>query len=105
MNRYARDFIIRTWLTACMVAGVVLMSVAPATAQSAPAPLSLRPIRSRRSSSFCRIRKPSALKAWAEAIAARCGRKKAKVALARRLAVLLHRLWRDRVTFVQTVAA
>jgi moderate conductance mechanosensitive channel len=39
MNRYARDFIIRTWLTACMVAGVVLMSVAPATAQSAPASL------------------------------------------------------------------
>jgi transposase len=56
-----------------------------------------------------RSRKPSALKAWAEAIAARCGRKKAKVALARRLAVLLHRLWCDRVTFraniVQTAAA
>jgi transposase len=46
-----------------------------------------------------RSRKPCALKAWAEAIAARCGRKKAKVALARRLAVLLHRLWCDQVTF------
>jgi len=56
-----------------------------------------------------RSRKPSALKAWAEAIAARCGRKKAKVALARRLAVLLHRLWCDQVTFraniVQAAAA
>jgi transposase InsO family protein len=28
-------------------------------------------------------REPSALKAWAAAIAARCGRKKAKIALAR----------------------
>jgi transposase len=46
-----------------------------------------------------RSRKPSALKAWAEAIAARCGRKKAKVALARRLAVLLHRLWCGQVIF------
>ena len=56
-----------------------------------------------------RRRKPCALKAWAEAIAARCGRKKAKVALARRLAVLLHRLWCDQTTFhpdiVQPVAA
>ena len=46
-----------------------------------------------------RSRKSCALKAWAEAIAARCGRKKAKVALARRLAVLLHRLWCDQATF------
>jgi transposase len=42
-----------------------------------------------------RSRQRSALKAWAEAIAARCGHKKAKVALARKLAVMLHRLWRD----------
>jgi transposase len=47
-----------------------------------------------------RSRQPSALKAWAEAIAARSGRKKAKVALARRLAVMLHRLWRDGTAFV-----
>jgi transposase len=33
-----------------------------------------------------RSRQPSALKTWADAIAARCGRKKAKVALARKLA-------------------
>ena len=37
---------------------------------------------------------------WGEALAARNGRKKAKVALARKLAVLLHRLWRDGTTFV-----
>lgn len=47
-----------------------------------------------------RSRQPSALKTWAEAIAARCGRKKAKVALARKLAVVLHRLWRDGTAFV-----
>ena len=47
-----------------------------------------------------RSRQPSALKAWAEAIAARCGHKKAKVALARKLAVMLHRLWRDGTAFV-----
>ena len=47
-----------------------------------------------------RTRKPSELKAWAEAIAARSGPKKAKVALARKLAVLLHRLWRDGTSLV-----
>jgi hypothetical protein len=47
-----------------------------------------------------RSRQRSALKAWAEAIAARCRRKKAKVALARKLAVMLHRLWRDGTAFV-----
>ncbi len=47
-----------------------------------------------------RSRQPSALKTLAEAIAARCGRKKAKVALARKLAVVLHRLWRDGTAFV-----
>ena len=47
-----------------------------------------------------RSRQRSALKAWAEAIAARFGRKKAKVALARKLGVMLHRLWRDGTAFV-----
>jgi hypothetical protein len=47
-----------------------------------------------------RSRQRSALKTWAEAIAARCGRKKAKVALARKLAVVLHRLWQDGTAFV-----
>ena len=35
------------------------------------------------------------LKAWAMRVAARRGAKRAKVALARRLAVLLHRMWMD----------
>jgi transposase len=47
-----------------------------------------------------RNRQACALKTWAEAIAARCGRKKAKVALARKLAVVFHRLWRDGTAFV-----
>lgn len=39
------------------------------------------------------------LKAWAMAVARRRGMAKAKVALARRLAVILHRMWRDGTTF------
>jgi transposase len=39
--------------------------------------------------------KASALKSWAMKIAARAGMKKAKVALARKLAVVLHRMWVD----------
>ena len=35
VNRYARDFVIIALLTACIVAGVMLTSVVPATAQSA----------------------------------------------------------------------
>ena len=41
----------------------------------------------------------SALKAWALRIGARHGMKKAKVALARKLAVVMHRLWVDGATF------
>lgn len=39
------------------------------------------------------------LKAWAMDLAKRRGRQKAIVALARRLAVILHRMWRDGTTF------
>jgi transposase len=39
--------------------------------------------------------KTSALKSWAMKIARRAGMKKAKVALARKLAVVLHRMWVD----------
>ncbi len=39
VNRYARDFVIMAWLTACIVAGVVMTSVVPATAQSATSSL------------------------------------------------------------------
>jgi transposase len=43
--------------------------------------------------------RPSALKAWALRVAARQGAKKAKVALARKLAVVLHRIWVDGTSF------
>ena len=41
----------------------------------------------------------SALKAWAMAVARRRGTKKAKVALARKLGVILHRMWVDGTSF------
>jgi len=41
----------------------------------------------------------SALKAWAMAVAKRRGTKKAKVALARKLGVILHRMWVDGTSF------
>jgi transposase len=41
----------------------------------------------------------SSLKAWAMAVAKRRGNKKAKVALARKLAVILHRMWVDGTSF------
>lgn len=41
----------------------------------------------------------SALKAWALRVASRQGLKKARVALARKLAVVLHRMWTDGTTF------
>ena len=43
--------------------------------------------------------KASALKSWAMKIAKRAGMKKAKVALARKLAVILHRMWVDGTAF------
>ena len=42
-----------------------------------------------------RVTRSSALKAWALQVQQRCGLKKARVALARKLAVVLHRMWRD----------
>jgi hypothetical protein len=52
----------------------------------------------------------STLKAWALRVASRQGMKKAKVALARKLAVVMHRMWIDgtsfrRVKATMTVAA
>jgi transposase len=41
----------------------------------------------------------SALKAWALRVASRQGMKKAKVALARKLAVVMHRMWVDGTSF------
>ena len=46
-----------------------------------------------------KISRTSALRSWGLAIALRSGFKKAKVAVARKLAVLLHRLWRDGTEF------
>lgn len=42
-----------------------------------------------------RVRRPCALKDWANAIAARSGAGKARVALARKLSVILHAIWRS----------
>src|SRR3954452_24427192 len=41
----------------------------------------------------------SSLKAWGMAVAKRAGMRRAKVAVARKLAVVLHRLWRDGTEF------
>ncbi|SFU22761.1 transposase [Mesorhizobium sp. YR577] len=46
-----------------------------------------------------RVRKWSWLKAWAMNVAKRRGRQKAIVALARRLAVIMHRMWSDGTEF------
>ena len=42
------------------------------------------------------------LKSWAAKLARRAGMKKAKVALARRLAVILHRMWINNTQFAAT---
>jgi hypothetical protein len=47
----------------------------------------------------------SPLKSWALAVAKRRGTKKARVALARKLCVILHRMWIDGTTFRWTSAA
>lgn len=46
-----------------------------------------------------RVKKWSWLKAWAMNVAKRCGLRKAIVALARRLAVIMHRVWVDGTEF------
>jgi len=46
-----------------------------------------------------RVPKWSALKAWGLRIAKRSGLRKAKVAVARKLAVILHRMWVDGTDF------
>jgi transposase len=46
----------------------------------------------------------SQLKSWAMRIARRAGMKKAKVALARKLAVVLHRMWIDGTSFAPTIS-
>jgi hypothetical protein len=46
-----------------------------------------------------RVAKWSALKAWGIRLAKRSGLRKAKVAVARKLAVILHRMWVDGTDF------
>ena len=46
-----------------------------------------------------RVQKWCALKAWGLRIAKRSGMKKARTAVARKLAVILHRMWRDGTEF------
>ena len=46
-----------------------------------------------------RVNKWSSLKAWGTRLAKRSGIKKAKVAVARKLAVILHAMWRSGETF------
>ena len=46
-----------------------------------------------------RVARWSALKAWGTRLARRIGSKKARVALARKLAVLMHRVWMDGTEF------
>jgi transposase len=62
------------------------------------------PIRSRERSAD-QAERWSSLKAWAIRLAKRSGAKKSKVALARKLATLLHRLWQDGTTFRWTAQA
>lgn len=46
-----------------------------------------------------RVKRPSALQAWGKALAEAKGPKRARVAVARKLAILLHRLWRSETEF------
>ena len=46
-----------------------------------------------------RSAKPSPLQSWGRGLAERIGNKKATMAVARKLAVILHRMWRDGTPF------
>jgi transposase len=46
-----------------------------------------------------RVKRPSALQNWGKALAETKGPKRARVALARKLAILLHRLWQSETEF------
>jgi transposase len=51
-----------------------------------------------------RSRAPSALKDWGHAIARRAGYNKARVAVARKLAIIMHRLWITGTEFISEAA-
>ena len=46
-----------------------------------------------------RVKRPCALQAWGKRLAETKGAKRARVAVARKLAILLHRLWRSETEF------
>jgi transposase len=46
-----------------------------------------------------RVAKPSSLRSWAMRLASAAGAKKAIVALARKMGVILHRMWADGTDF------
>jgi transposase len=48
---------------------------------------------------LCRVKRSSSLKDWALAIAKRSGASKARIALARKLSVILHSIWCSGVPF------
>ncbi len=48
---------------------------------------------------LCRVKRPSPLQTWGKALAATKGAKRARVAVARKLAILLHRLWQSGTSF------
>jgi hypothetical protein len=56
------------------------------------------------SATMKRSKQRSALKAWGTQLAAKRGHKRAVVALARKLAVVMHRMWIDGTTFCVSAA-
>lgn len=48
---------------------------------------------------LCRVQKPFALQQWGQRIAGSEGNKRARIAVARKLAVLLHSLWLNETEF------
>jgi transposase len=54
---------------------------------------------------FCRSLGGPRLRTWAKAISERTGPRKAKVALARKLAVILHAMWRTNTPFQEAPMA
>jgi len=51
---------------------------------------------------LCRLKRPCALQAWGQRLVLTKGPKRARVAVARKLAILLHRLWQSQTEFSWT---
>jgi transposase len=49
-----------------------------------------------------RVKRPCALQTWGKTLAETKGPKRARVAVARKLAILLHRLWQSEAEFCWT---